>query len=380
MRIYYLSDSTVPSSRANSVQVMKMCQAFAQNGHTVVLFAYKGDRNENGIYEHYDVTRCFEISGIPGSSIPGIRRLRRMYAARLSPKLQSLPDIFYGRDPYSLLSVASLGVPLIFEAHTPAETRMEKYFVGRLLSIRTLARLVVVSQALACEYLSAYPWFSEARVLVAHDGADVPRCTDNLDSRIAWPGRKGVLQLGYVGSLYPGKGAEIVAELASRLPKYDFHIVGGDKKGTEKIQKRFTGSNLFMHGHVEHAYVYNYLRNIDIGLLPCQEKVVISGGINIGYWMSPLKLFEYMASESSIIGSNLPVITEVLTHKVNSILVPPNKLECWMEAIEVLAKDDSFRKTIAARAYSDFTLRYTWAKRSELVLKGIKTTERRGMP
>ena len=39
MRIVYISNSTIPSKAANSVHVMKMCQAFADNGHEVVLLA-----------------------------------------------------------------------------------------------------------------------------------------------------------------------------------------------------------------------------------------------------------------------------------------------------------------------------------------------------
>ena len=39
MRILYISKSIIPSRTANSINVMKMCQAFAENGHEVVLLA-----------------------------------------------------------------------------------------------------------------------------------------------------------------------------------------------------------------------------------------------------------------------------------------------------------------------------------------------------
>jgi glycosyltransferase involved in cell wall biosynthesis len=38
-RILYVSKSIIPSRTANSIHVMKMCQAFADNGHEVVLLA-----------------------------------------------------------------------------------------------------------------------------------------------------------------------------------------------------------------------------------------------------------------------------------------------------------------------------------------------------
>ena len=39
MKILYISKSSIPSRTANSIHVMKMCQAFADNGHEVVLLA-----------------------------------------------------------------------------------------------------------------------------------------------------------------------------------------------------------------------------------------------------------------------------------------------------------------------------------------------------
>ena len=39
MRILYISKSVIPSRTANSIHVMKMCQALADNGHEVILLA-----------------------------------------------------------------------------------------------------------------------------------------------------------------------------------------------------------------------------------------------------------------------------------------------------------------------------------------------------
>ena len=39
MKILYISNSIIPSKKANSIHVMKMCQAFADNGHEVILLA-----------------------------------------------------------------------------------------------------------------------------------------------------------------------------------------------------------------------------------------------------------------------------------------------------------------------------------------------------
>ena len=65
MNILYISKSIIPSRTANSINVMKMCQAFADNGHEVVLLApnlkTKYEKNVNDIYEYYGVKKNFEI-------------------------------------------------------------------------------------------------------------------------------------------------------------------------------------------------------------------------------------------------------------------------------------------------------------------------------
>ena len=97
MKIVYISNSIIPSRTANSIHVMKMCQAFADNGHEVVLLApnrYK--EYENGVddvYEYYGVRKNFEIRKLPYIYI---RILRNFYYAYQTLKeikiITGMPD------------------------------------------------------------------------------------------------------------------------------------------------------------------------------------------------------------------------------------------------------------------------------------------------
>ena len=50
MKIAYISKSFIPSRTANSIHVMKMCSALAENGHEVTLLA-PNFKNVNLIYD-----------------------------------------------------------------------------------------------------------------------------------------------------------------------------------------------------------------------------------------------------------------------------------------------------------------------------------------
>ena len=66
MKIIYIAKSIIPSRTANSIHVMKMCQAFSDNGHEVVLLApdmkSEYEKNVNDIYKFYGVKHDRERS------------------------------------------------------------------------------------------------------------------------------------------------------------------------------------------------------------------------------------------------------------------------------------------------------------------------------
>jgi len=75
MKIVYFAYSNIPSNVASSIQVMKMCNAFADNGHEVILLipTKRKDKYINGVddvYKFYDVKNIFKIQQIPPITFP----------------------------------------------------------------------------------------------------------------------------------------------------------------------------------------------------------------------------------------------------------------------------------------------------------------------
>ena len=58
--------------------------------------------------------------------------------------------------------------------------------------------------------------------------------------------------------------------------------------------------------------------------MPYQAKVSIGvKGHDTGRWMSPMKMFEYMAAGVPVISSDLAVLREILINEKNALLVSP---------------------------------------------------------
>lgn len=215
-----------------------------------------------------------------------------------------------------------------------------------------------------------FPWLPSEKVRAVHDGADIPERTSKPPFNTASLGDSKKFQVGYIGHLYPGKGMEIISLLASRLPQMDFHVVGGMDEDIARWQQTGTAPNLHFHGFVRHADLPWYFENFDVLLAPYQKTVMGIGRKNDNApWMSPLKLFEYMASEKAIICSDLPVLREILTHKKDALLIPPEDIEAWMGALLTLKDNSELRKGLAISAKEKFLARHTWEKRAGEVLR-----------
>ena len=100
-----------------------------------------------------------------------------------------------------------------------------------------------------------------------------------------------------------------------------------------------------------------------------KKKLAPHGGKgDIARWMSPLKIFEYMASGKPIICSDLPVLREVLKHQDTAFLCPPDEIDAWVKALMTLRDNPEIGQAIAQNAKKEFLSHYTWQARAHKVL------------
>ncbi|MFE0380736.1 glycosyltransferase family 4 protein [Streptomyces inhibens] len=372
MRIAYLHSGSIPSVYANGVHVMRMCDALTDAGHEVELHALAGTAPADDIHAYYGTRNRFEVRTLAHPAVPGVGRWIRAWRVRAELRRRGVPDLLYGRDPYTLLACSDLA-PLAYETHL-LWPRWDVRAVERfLLRRRNLRRVVFVSQALADDYRAAFPELTALRhadLVTAHDCADpVP-----ADGPVApLPGREGALRIGYVGHLYPGRGTDVILGLAEQLPDADFHLVGGTATDRAHWQGRCRQPNVYFHGHHPPAELAPYYRAFDIVLAPYQRRAYCVGGIGeISRWVSPMKLFEYMSYGKAVIASDLPVLREVLADGVNCLLCPPDSVADWAEAVKRLAEDTALREALGAEARRQLTERYTWRARADRVLPAVQ--------
>jgi len=369
MKIVYISNSPIPSREANSVNVMKMCSAFAGNGHDVVLLCRSGESDADNIYSCYGVEDNFKIEKIWWPSIKGGGFI---YGILVRKFLKSLTEdcLVYGRDIYGMLPAGKMGFSCIFEAHTPPRNRAHYCMQKKLFKSYNYKRLVTITEALKNRYLKIFPFLDESVVAVAPDGADISTDEwEDRDAEVASVAGNDKYKVGYAGSLYPGKGMEIISKLAEEMPDIEFHVAGGDEKDITYWKEKIRSGNLYFHGFIPHRDLGKYCRSFDVVLAPCQRRISLKGGKgDISNWTSPLKIFEYMACKRPMIVSDLPVIREVLRDGENALLCDPEDIENWKRRILNLKNDNVLSAAIADRAFRELKDKYTWGIRAKSVL------------
>jgi glycosyltransferase involved in cell wall biosynthesis len=369
--VLYVANAVVPSRTANSVHIMKMCEALANNGAKVTLLVPNRFREFEGgardIFDAYQVRPVFAIKRLPWH--------RWRYNWVLFTLLSCLyalvrPGmVLYTRFAPCAMFAALTGRRCVFESHAllwERDSPKARLFVW-LMKKRRISRLVVISEALKEAYTELWG-VDRDQILVAHDAAVDP-ILDGPKTRLG--GREDALKVGYVGHLYPGKGVEVIEAISKELPEFDFHVVGGLERDISHWQARIREPNVHFHGFVPQAKLAGFYRAFDICLLPNRRNVSGYPGesgrtINIGEFTSPLKMFEYMSFAKAIVASDLNVLREVL-NEGNSVLVPPDDMPGWREAIRGLAAPEK-RGKIGARARADFLSHYTWNARAGAVL------------
>ena len=169
--------------------------------------------------------------------------------------------------------------------------------------------------------------------------------------------------------MYEGRGIEIIYCLAKTFPDLDFYVVGGNEEHIHALRSKSQLKNFKVVGFVANVEARSLMRNFDLLLMPYQRSVSIGvEGSDTSAWMSPLKMFEYMSSEKPIISSKLPVIEEVLINNYNALLVAPDDLQMWRDAVLRIIEDVALRERLSKNARTDFVTKYTWEARARDVL------------
>lgn len=205
--------------------------------------------------------------------------------------------------------------------------------------------VIFISNSL--RYLVERRWGKVPFVTVIPSGAMLFR-SDPL------PANRQLYKIYFIGNYYSFSGLDFVVRSLIKIPGATLTIVGGGDKGDpdyERIKALVQNLDLeervHFKGFVQPKFLPDVYAESDILVLP------LTNSIRARYFMSPLKLFEYMSARRPMVASSVPVLKEVLRDGENAILASPEDPDSIAESILKLMKNTSYALMLAENAYQD---------------------------
>lgn len=371
MKIAVIAAVDMPSTKANSVQVMKTCQALIQLGHTVLLFlptaagrAMLDDREADTLRQQYGLSSLPEIAFIQAK--PGWKRYDFAWKAVEAAQKWGAEMVETWLLQAAVLAPVRIGRVLL-ELHGPPEGLIGPWLFRLFLRLPGEKSLLLITHGLNHILEESYGRLDRVRPIVFPNGVDLERYKP---AEVIIKEPSAPVQVVYTGHLYEGRGMQLMADLARNFPMLQFTWIGGHEADVSLWRRRLESdglTNVELTGFIPNAELPRYQSSADILLMPYEKIIRGSSGGNSAAYCSPMKMFEYMASARAIIASDLPVLREILNEN-NSILCPPEDLDAWSLALERLANDPGLRQKLGNQAQYDVQA-FTWKARLETALK-----------
>ncbi len=358
VKLAFIHNRPIGAAEANVGAVMRMAEAFAATGAQVDLTAYAGGEAGDPFQRH-GVERTFHLH------LAAERRGPLSYPGLVWTALArsgSSGGVVYTRIPQIALYAMALGRRVVLEMHTPIGVLRNGERLRRALNLAAsrLQGLVVISPALDAALREELPAYRGPRVMAPSAAAD-----------LASPGAAPPdHDLGYVGGLNPGKGADFVLDLAARLPQARVIVVGDTRRHPEFTARAAGLANVTLPGAVAPSEVAQAMARFRIGLAPYARSVTGAGasGIDLAAWMSPLKLAEYASASKAIVASRLPAVEVMIADGRELLLAPPQDLDAWTAILQALLDAPAEVDRLGSAARAAYEARLSWTARARTII------------
>jgi glycosyltransferase involved in cell wall biosynthesis len=393
LSICYLVKARMPTEKAYGLQTAKMCEAFSMLGHRVELWSLKRRSqasSHKSLKEFYALSLDIEHVQLPAFDVyhyfPFLLSTAAgrvldwidgfIWAARAvrTLKRRRLFDRYITRDPSVAFVLTRAGLPTILEMHSLPQGP-SRFLLPPTLRNASLKRGIAITRAIGDGMLRFHIPTEKLRILPS--GVDRERFV-SAPHRAACRDELGLPQqsqiIGYVGRfnmMGKSKGISSLIAAVAELKRAGtvnclLLCVGGpleDIPGLERCARDngLGPEDFIFHDFVPHDRVPLWIKSCDaLAFLPPATQYY-------EHFVSPLKLFEYMASGVPFVASDLPSLRELVADGVQALLVDPDDAKAVAACFRTLLFEKELGNRLANAAL-DESRRFAWTDRARTML------------
>jgi glycosyltransferase involved in cell wall biosynthesis len=361
-KITYIAEINLKSNSAYKLQVLKMCDAFSQNNFKVKLLIINTNKIKfSEIKKDHLLKSNFSIIGAY-NSINNLNPITRIFfAMKIFFFLKNKGEIIFSRSVFTSILLSVLKIKNILEIHQPNSGFTNILFNFYRKKILKNTKFILINKNLNNFFL-----LKKNQFIVADDGVDLK----DFKSKQKIKYKNSCV---YTGSLFQGKGIDIILKLAKKLSHFSFYVYGDLLTAPTKILNSCLKlENIKLLGHVKYSKIPNILKSHKIIIMPYSKKVFGNHKYaNIGRYMSPLKLFDYLAAGRIILASENSSYKHILKDNINSILCDSSNLGKWLKVFKNLSQNKIDFKKLKKNSIKTAKI-FSWHYRIDKIVRFIE--------
>ncbi|MEG4249324.1 glycosyltransferase family 4 protein [Microcoleus sp. Pol10D4] len=272
--------------------------------------------------------------------------------------------IVHSRDWNFVKAAVKNGIPAIYEQHHHENKQFESEIVRNPLfqisvTVADTVRDSMIKNGMPPE-----------KVITLHNGFNHLFLARQTEAAHNW--RQQLLEddrqhlAVYAGGLYPFKGVDMLVDVALELPLVQFAIAGGDSSQVtayQQLAKSKQVNNINFLGYLPQNQLASLLQAADVLTHPhCLTEAAT--------FTSPLKFFDYMASGTPIVATEIASLMEFKSGNIAATWCEPDNPHQFAQSIrDCLTKYP--RKSEGYAETMDFVKHFSWENRIERILSYV---------
>ena len=383
MRILYVAiDQTVPGTLGGSVHVTAVAEGLAALGHDVHVLVAPGASPFPG---------GTSVSWRALAPPLGARQLRLLTTGRVRDIARKLrPDVvmerYYNFGGEGLLSARAVGALAVLEVNAPVidYPGSAKAWLDRALIVAPMRRWrewqCAAADLIVTPHAGILPrWVASDRMLELEWGADPSLFRPDAPGTAPFTRCADELVVVFAGAFRAWHGAihlvEAVRCLWRRGRSNVRAVFIGD--GPELVRVRNAARNFdgaIFTGVVPYASMPAALSAADVGAAPFE--LGAHRPLALGFYWSPLKVFEYMATALPVVAPNIDRLRTIVRPGHEGVLYDPSDPRGLADAIDALT-DPVTRTKLGASARERVMERFGWDTHCQMLATAMEQSIRK---
>jgi glycosyltransferase involved in cell wall biosynthesis len=256
------------------------------------------------------------------------------------------------------------GVPAIYEHHHHEDKQFEPEIVKSPLFQIAITVIDTIRETMIQNGMPP------EKVITLHNGFNRLFMQRQPDKAAQW--REKLLKNGrsqlvvYAGAIQQFKGIDVLMDVASQMPNVQFVCAGGKPTEVEyyqQVAKEKQIDNITFLGYVLHNELASLLQAANILAHPhCSGKAAT--------FTSPLKLFDYFASGTPIVATEIPSLIEFKTTQAIAAWCEPDNPHKFAESLKWVLETHP-RKIEGYPDGVEFVKQFSWENRAAKILSYV---------